>query len=93
MLKGLLHAELPGGPLSSHPACCPASPLPRAAPESNSSELPARPSPLESASWGTQPATGVPLSLLATALGREEDEENDLCVTGEDLLQIELEST
>lgn len=93
MLKGLLHAELPAGPLSSHPTCCPASPLTRAAPESNSSELPARASPQESASWGTQPATGVPLSLRTTALGRVEDEEEDLCLTGEDLLQIELEST
>lgn len=98
VLKGLLHAELPAGPLSSHPTCYPAflsqKRLLRA------TRVNFRPARLHSppvcagvSFLKTQPATGVLLLLHTRALERVEDEDNDLCLTGEDLLQIELEST
>lgn len=91
VLKGLFHAELPVGPLFSHPTCCPAllsqERLLRATRVNfRAAHLHSPPVSNGVSFLRMQPATDVPLLLHTTALERVEDEDNDLCLTGEDLL-------
>ena len=83
VLKGLFHAELPVGPLFSHPTCCPAllsqERLLRATRVNfRAAHLHSPPVSNGVSFLRMQPATDVPLLLHTTALERVEDEDNDL---------------